>query len=102
MLESENKLIGSVPPPPTDMKNYDSHYHLMDIERIKIDSFKAKGEVIKSLISALGTMVQEPEFETDPNNIGRKQFKMYIQRPILNGEDRNKVLNKLVSLIDGI
>ena len=59
-------------------------------------------EDIKALISALGTMVQEPEFESDPTIIGKKNFKMYIQRPILEGEDRIKVVNKLVELIEGM
>lgn len=59
-------------------------------------------EDVKALISALGTMVQEPEFESDPTMIGKKNFKMYIQRPILEGENRTKVVNKLVELIEGM
>lgn len=60
-------------------------------------------EDIKALISALGTMVQEPVFESDPQNIGgQKQFKMYIQKPILEGKHRETVVNKLVELIEGM
>jgi len=55
---------------------------------------------IEMLIKALGTMVLEPQFETDPTQIGKKVFINNIQKPILEGKDREKVLNKLVTIID--
>lgn len=92
---------------------YDKHYRKTDIARLNINAREAEGkyfndigstkaELIKVLKETLGTMVQEPTFESDPNSIGSKQFKMYIQKPIVEGEDRNKVVKKLVELIDSL
>lgn len=55
---------------------------------------------IEMLIKALGTMVLEPQFESDPSQIGKKIFVNNIQKPILEGEDRKKVLNKLLEVIE--
>lgn len=107
---TEQNLDSNVEPVDMESKvsenSYDNYYRNIEIQRTNGDYMKnvgtTKAEIIKVLISALGTMVQEPEFETDPNNIGKKQFKMYIQKPILNGEDRQKVSNKLIEVIDSL
>lgn len=57
---------------------------------------------IEMLIKALGTMVLEPQFESDPSQIGKKIFVNNIQKPILEGEDRKKVLNKLLEVIENL
>lgn len=54
---------------------------------------------IEQVIKALGTMVLFPQEISDPNNIGQKVYGQPVQRPILEGEARTKVLNKLVELI---
>lgn len=54
---------------------------------------------IEQVIKALGTMVLFPQEISDPNNIGQKVYGQPIQRPILEGSNRDKVLNKLVELI---
>lgn len=56
-------------------------------------------KAIEVLKTVLGTMVQEPVYESDPNNIGGKQFKMYLQKPIIEGEDRLVIKNKLMDLV---
>lgn len=58
-----------------------------------------KIKAIEVLKTVLGTMVQEPIFESDQTIIGEKQFKMYLQKPIIEGEDRTKVRNKLMDLV---
>ena len=58
-----------------------------------------KTDRIEQVIKALGTMVLFPQEITDPNNIGKKMYGQPVQRPILEGEARTKVLNKLVELI---
>ena len=58
-----------------------------------------KTDRIEQVIKALGTMVLFPQEHSDPNNIGQKIYGQPIQRPILEGEARTKVLNKLVELI---
>lgn len=54
---------------------------------------------IEQVIKALGTMVLFPTEISDPNNIGQKVYGQPVQRPILEGANREKVLNKLVELI---
>src|SRR5690606_227414 len=54
---------------------------------------------IEQVIKAIGTMVIIPTETSDPNNIGQKIYGQPVQRPILEGEARTKVLNKLVELI---
>lgn len=54
---------------------------------------------IEQVIKALGTMVLFPTEISDPNNIGQKIYGQPVQRPILEGANRDKVLNKLVELI---
>lgn len=61
-----------------------------------------EGNIIKAievLKTVLGTMVQEPIYESNQQIIGEKQFKMYIQKPIIEGEDRTKIKNKLMELV---
>lgn len=54
---------------------------------------------VEQVIKALGTMVLVPQEQSDPNNIGQKIYGSPIQRPILEGEKREIVLNRLVDLI---
>lgn len=61
--------------------------------------YSDKTDRIEQVIKALGTMVLFPQEISDPNNIGQKVYGQPIQRPILEGEARTKVLNKLVELI---
>lgn len=56
-------------------------------------------EQIEVLRQVLGTMVQEPVFEADQTMIGEKHFKMYIQKPIVEGTDRDLVKSKLLELV---
>lgn len=62
-----------------------------------VESNTSKIEIV---IKALGTMVLEPQFESDPTQIGKRIFTTTIQKPIIEGEDRKKVLNKLIELVD--
>ena len=55
---------------------------------------------VEVLIKALGTMVIFPQFEADPNNIGKKNFIGPVQQPILQDGDRKVVVDKLVELIN--
>lgn len=91
----------------------DTHYRKIDYARVNINAkeadgafiknvSEAKSDLIKSLKEVLGTMVQEPTYDTDPSAIGQKTFKMYIQKPIIEGENREKVIKKLVELIDSL
>lgn len=65
--------------------------------------FRSEEEVrlnsIDLVIKALGTMVIFPQWESDPNNIGKKNFIGPIQQPILIDKDRDLAINKLLSLI---
>lgn len=71
-----------------------------EVEGIYVNKVgETKSKLIDSIVKALGTMVQEPEFTSDPSNIGQKTFKMYIQRPILEGDNRKQVIDKLVEII---
>lgn len=58
-----------------------------------------KSKLIDSIIKALGTMVVFPLEESDPNMIGKKNIVGNVQRPILEGVNRDKVLTKLVEII---
>lgn len=51
-------------------------------------------------IKALGTMVVEPTWVSDPNNLGQKYQGQPVQRPILQNEDRTVVEKKLLALIE--
>ena len=53
---------------------------------------------IEVVIKALGTMVVEPVYETNPDNF-IKQPVGSIQRPILQDKDRETVEKKLIELI---
>lgn len=55
---------------------------------------------IEVLIKALGTMVMEPQYENDPSQIGVKRFLTNIQKPIMEGQDRVVLSNKLMELVD--
>lgn len=56
---------------------------------------------IEVLRQILGTMVQEPIYESNVDGIiGEKQFLgRYIQKPIVEGTDRELVKNKLLELV---
>lgn len=53
---------------------------------------------IEQLIKALGTMVIHPIENTNPDTF-KKEYIGNVQKPILEGDDRAKVLNTLVNLI---
>lgn len=76
----------------TNIDKYIQSYHKNMTELDKTDR-------IEQVIKALGTMVLVPTEITDPNNIGQKVYGQPVQRPILEGANRDKVLNKLVELI---
>ena len=57
-----------------------------------------KNALIEQTIKALGTMVLFPQEVTNPDTF-QKEVKGTVQRPILEGEDRSRVLKTLVSLI---
>lgn len=61
-----------------------------------------KDKLIEALVRALGTMVEEPEYQADPNNIGQKIMVGMVRKPILAGEDRVKVTKALVNLAEGL
>lgn len=59
-------------------------------------------KVIDSLKTVLGTMVMMPEYETNPEAIGQKIFKGNQQVPIVMGDSRKVVEDKLIELIKGL
>lgn len=56
-------------------------------------------EKIEILVKALGTMVLKPQFEVDPNQIGKKYQIQPIQEAILLDDNRKVAEDKLVELI---
>lgn len=58
-------------------------------------------KAVDALRTLLGTMVIIPNEETDPNTF-KKIVTSSTQRPILEGEDRTKVKNKLLAIIDSL
>lgn len=56
--------------------------------------------VIEVLIKALGTMVMEPEYRQDPNNIGERYLVTTVQKPIFEGEDRKILTKKLLETVE--
>lgn len=63
-----------------------------------------KNQAIDALKTVLGTMVQEPIYDNNVGGIiGEKQFSgRYVQKPIVEGTDRDKVKKKLLDIIDSI
>lgn len=61
-----------------------------------------KAQEIEILIKALGTMVIFPVEESNPNEIGKKTVVGTVQRPILEGSQRDKVTAKLLELVDSL
>lgn len=57
-------------------------------------------KAIDALKTVLGTMVLFPIEEFDLNKIGSKNITGSVQRPIVEGEDRIKIQNKLLELIN--
>ncbi len=57
---------------------------------------------IEVLIRALGTMVMEPEYRSDPNNVGQKILVTTVQKPIFEGEDRKIISDKLIELVKAL
>lgn len=74
-----------------DNKYYDKNikYNMTDLDRT---------ERIEQVIKALGTMVIHPIEETNPDTF-KKEYKGNVQKPILEGENREIVIKKLVELI---
>lgn len=58
-------------------------------------------KAIDALRTVLGTMVIVPTEETDPGTF-KKVITGSVQRPIIEGEDRNKVKTKLLEIIDSL
>ena len=58
-----------------------------------------KDKLIEALVRALGTMVETPEYQSDPNNIGQKIMVGVVRKPILEGGSRETVIAKLVEVI---
>lgn len=56
-------------------------------------------ERIEVVIKALGTMIIEPQYETNDITFKKEQVGA-VQHPILEGNKRDKVLNVLVELIN--
>lgn len=58
-------------------------------------------EQIEVLRQVLGTMVQEPIYDNNVGGIiGEKQFSgRYVQKPIVEGTDRDLVKSKLLELV---
>lgn len=63
---------------------------------------KTRTEVVEVLIKALGTMVLMPQYESDPMVIGSKTYTGNLQLPILLGDNREIVENKLLELIKNL
>lgn len=61
-----------------------------------------KAQEIEAVIKALGMMIDEPQFESNPKEIGKKQFVGVIRKPILEADNRKIVIEKLVKMIDSI
>lgn len=64
-------------------------------------SKEEKIRAIDVLRTLLGTMVMFPVEITNPDTF-QKEVKGSVQRPIIEGEDRNIVKNKLIELIKSI
>ena len=59
-----------------------------------------KDKLIEALVKALGTMVESPEYESDPTEIGKKRMIGMIRKPILEGTNRDRVIDCLVATIE--
>lgn len=58
-----------------------------------------KIKAIDALRTVLGTMVIVPTEETDPDTF-KKVVTGSVQRPIIEGEDRIKIKNRIISIIE--
>lgn len=56
-------------------------------------------KLIEALVKALGTMVETPEYQSDPNNIGQKVIVGMVRKPILENKAREVVIDCLVNFI---
>ena len=56
-------------------------------------------KLIEALVKALGTMVETPEYESDPTEIGKKRMIGMIRKPILENKAREVVTDCLVRVI---
>lgn len=61
-----------------------------------------KAQEIEAVVKALAMMIDEPQFESNPEEIGKKQFVGVIRKPILEADNRKIVIEKLVKMIDSI
>lgn len=59
-----------------------------------------KDKLIEALVRALGTMIETPEYESDPTEIGKKRMIGMIRKPILEGANRDRVIDCLVATIE--
>ncbi len=61
-----------------------------------------KAQEIEAVVKALAMMIDEPQFESNPEEIGKKHFVGVIRKPILEADNRKIVIEKLVKMIDSI
>lgn len=62
---------------------------------------KDKVDKVEVLIKLLGTMVMEPQYESDPTTIGKKHFTGSLQVPIIKDENLRKVVtDKIMELVN--
>jgi len=59
-------------------------------------------KLIEALVKALGTMVETPEYQSDPNNIGQKVIVGMVRKPILEGTSRDRVIDCLVTYVEQV
>lgn len=59
-------------------------------------------QAIDTLKNLLGTMVIEPQYESDPNNIGKRVNVGSVQKPILEGKNREIALAKVIELVESL
>ncbi len=61
-----------------------------------------KDKLIEAMVKALGTMIETPEYQSDPNNIGQKVIVGMVRKPILEGDARDRVIDCLVTYTEQI
>lgn len=61
-----------------------------------------KDRLIEALVKALGTMIETPEYQSDPNNIGQKMIVGMVRKPILEGTSRDRVIDCLVTYVEQV
>lgn len=61
-----------------------------------------KVKAIETLRMLLGTMVVFPIEKFDLENVGQKRIEGSVQRPVVEGEEREKVKKKMLEIIESI